>query len=64
MIEAHRIDEVDFGNGDTAVTLAISDHRPVAAFFETDVDDDGEVSWDETNGNRDIVTFSGWPPFE
>lgn len=36
-----RFDETDFGNDDSAASLAVSDHRPVWAVFRTDLDDDG-----------------------
>lgn len=36
-----KFDETDFGNDDDAANLAVSDHRPVWAEFETGVDDDG-----------------------
>ncbi len=36
-----RFDETDFGNDDDAANLAVSDHRPVWAEFETSADDDG-----------------------
>ena len=35
-----KFDEVLFGNVDMNASLMISDHRPLWAEFETDVDDD------------------------
>ena len=35
-----RFDETDFGNDDTAASLAVSDHRPVWGTFHTAKDDD------------------------
>ncbi len=37
-----RFDETDFGNDDKAANLAVSDHRPVWAVFNIEIDDDGE----------------------
>ena len=36
-----RFDETHFGNDDAAVSLAVSDHRPVWGIFRIDTDDDG-----------------------
>lgn len=36
-----KFDETDFGNDDKAANLAVSDHRPVWAVFNIEVDDDG-----------------------
>ena len=36
-----RFDETDFGNDDTAASLAVSDHRPVWAVFSLTGDDPG-----------------------
>ena len=37
-----RFDEADFGNDDKAANLAVSDHRPVWAVFNIEIDDDGD----------------------
>ena len=37
-----RFDETDFGNDDKAANLAVSDHRPVWAVFNIEIDDDGD----------------------
>lgn len=36
----NKFDEIDFGNDDKKASLAVSDHRPVWAEFETSADDD------------------------
>jgi len=36
-----KFDETDFGNDDDAANLAVSDHRPVWAEFDTGTDDNG-----------------------
>ena len=36
-----KFDETDFGNDDKAANLAVSDHRPVWAVFNIEIDDDG-----------------------
>ena len=34
-----KFDETDFANNDKAASLAVSDHRPVWAIFDTKIDD-------------------------
>ena len=51
-----RFDETDFGNDDKVATLAVSDHRPVWALFDTRTDDD-DIS--ETSGNAHDVNGDG-----
>jgi len=46
LVEIFAFDEVMFGNNDDAASLAVSDHRPVAAWIELpDSDDDAEGLW-------------------
>lgn len=49
LIEVYAFDEVMFDNDDEAASLAVSDHRPVAAVFRNDLgDDDPAGNWDTT----------------
>ena len=46
LIEVYAFDEILFDNDDKAASLAVSDHRPVAALFRNDLgDDDPAGNW-------------------
>ncbi len=45
-----RFDETDFGNDDKAASLAVSDHRPVWAVFNIEIDDDGSTEGESDSG--------------
>jgi endonuclease/exonuclease/phosphatase family metal-dependent hydrolase len=46
LLEVYPFDELVFGGDDDAASLAVSDHRPVAALMELLPDDDAEGSWE------------------
>lgn len=51
LLEVYAFDEARFGNDDEAASLAVSDHRPVAALFRNDLgDDDPEGDWEQAAG--------------
>lgn len=54
-----RFDESDFGNDDTAASLAVSDHRPVWAVFGTNLEDDDGSATELKSMNRYDVNDDG-----
>lgn len=57
LIEVYPFDEIMFADDDDAASLAVSDHRPVAAAFRNDMpDDDAEGSWNRVANHRGSST--------